>query len=292
MRRSVQTSKRASGATILFALAVLGIALLVACAPPVEEEQAPADGGEDWVWLQETKQELDAKREELGQLRDRIAGKVPEEAEAVAAAGEEAEAAEEGTEEAVPLTPEELAANAETLENEVNALTGEFGERLVAFINAQDMNMGEEMNEIQRGALDMRIDEDIIVAQEYIDKGGNYQKAIDIYRSSLVFDPENEKLKAAMAWAEANRFMTEERFAQVKKRMSQDQVREFLGQVKHGNEREFENNVVGWFYKKEDGGATGVYFRQRRGEWEVYEADFNAIKPTVIEGESEEESAE
>jgi hypothetical protein len=86
--------------------------------------------------------------------------------------------------------------------------------------------------------------------------------------------------------------MTQERFAQVKKGMTKDEVRELLGQVMLSNLREFppakasDRPVEGWFYKKKDGGAAGVYFREKRkgqGDWAVYNVDFDAIKQKVTE---------
>ncbi|MCP4660281.1 MAG: hypothetical protein GY856_33185, partial [bacterium] len=70
----------------LFALGTLTLAVLglVACGPAEEQTEEP-DGGEEWVWLQEAKSNLDAKRLELGELRDRAAGKLPPEPEDAAA---------------------------------------------------------------------------------------------------------------------------------------------------------------------------------------------------------------
>ena len=85
--------------------------------------------------------------------------------------------------------------------------------------------------------------------------------------------------------------MTEERFAQVKKKMTRDEVREILGQVMLSNLREYpERGVIGWFYRKEDGGAAAVYFREKRkgdDNWVVYDTNFNAVKQQVIEGDEE-----
>ncbi|MCG8454860.1 MAG: outer membrane protein assembly factor BamE, partial [Holophagales bacterium] len=108
---------------------------------------------------------------------------------------------------------------------------------------------------------------------------------IGIYDQALSSDPENELLLAAKAEAEALRHMTEERFSQVEKGMSQEEVRELLGTVKSTNVRDFtERNRIGWFYRKEDGGAAGVYFKpgKAEGEWTVESLDFDAVEsPTA-----------
>ena len=86
--------------------------------------------------------------------------------------------------------------------NEVNKLTELFTGQLADFINSQEIYEGEPLTEVQRAAFDMKADEDILVAKEYIEKAGNYQKAIDIYSTALLADPESEKLLAAIrAWA-------------------------------------------------------------------------------------------
>lgn len=272
----------------LYALGTLTLAVLglVACGPAEEQVEEP-DGGEEWVWLQEAKSNLDAKRLELRELRDQAAGKLPTEPEA---AGEAAEGEE--AEEAVPLTPEELAAKITALEEELNTLSDDFGARLAAFLNAQELVVGGELNSLQRQAIDMKIDEDMVLAQGWIDEGGDYQRAINIYTDALRLDPENERIKEAIATAEDLRYMKKERFDLIKKKMTQDEVRELLGQVKHHNVREFpEDNVVGWFFPKDDGGAAAIYFKEKKkgdGNWVVYEADFGAIKQKVLGGEGSE----
>jgi len=249
-----------------FALAALVLAVLAAWAcAPAEEEQKVTDSGEDWVAIGQAKADLDAKRTELAELR----------------AGQGTDAGGEAADE--ELTPEQLQAKITDLEHEINELAIQFTGQLVTYINSQNITVGGEMTANQRQAIDWKVDEDMVVAQEYIDKGGDYQRAIDIYNQSLLLAPGNAKLEQAIADTEANRYMTEERFAQVKKKMTQSQVRDLLGQPKLSNIREFETGVVGWFYKKEDGGAAGVFFRKnRRDEYEAYEVNFTAIERQVV----------
>ncbi|MCP4658533.1 MAG: hypothetical protein GY856_24230, partial [bacterium] len=199
-------------------------------------------------------------------------------------------------EEAVPLTPEELEARITALEEEINTLSDDFNARAAGFLNDQGLVVGGELNSLQRQAIDLKIDEDMVLAQGWIDEGGDYQRAINIYTDALRLDPENQRLKEAIATAEELRHMTKERFDQVKKKMTQDEVRELLGQVKLRNIREYpEDNVVGWWFRKADGGAAAIYFKEKKkgdGEWVVYEADFEALKQQVIGGEEASEAGE
>lgn len=270
----------------LFALANLLLACfaLVACETgPTEEEVKAAKAAEDWAWLEQTKAELDAKRAEVAQLRERIANWDPDaEPDAMEGAEGEAEGTEgdeaEGTAEA-PVTLEDLQAQVEATAKEAVSLADSFAGRLIQFINEQQIGVDSELTDVQRKALAMKSDEDIVLAREYIVKGGEYQRAIDIYTQALIFDPENEKLLAAKAEAEELRYMTEERLGQIKKGMSEDEVRGLLGTPKSSNVREFDNGSVGWFYPKEEPRtAAAVYYQKKKDELKVYKTDFNAIE--------------
>lgn len=253
---------------------VLAMAPIACSTGPTEEEQAAAAQDAEWTWLDETKAELDAKRGELRALREQI------EARAEAAADE---AAEEGEE-----TAEELQAKAASLENELVATSDEFMGRLVGFINDQGIAVGGELTDVQRSAIRMKSAEEIVVAREYIEKGGDYSKAIEIYNQALTFDPDNEDLLAAKAEAEELQYMREDRFDQVKKGMSQAEVRALLGQVNLHNIKEYEERgTVAWFYRKEDNGAAGVFFKEKKkgeGDWRVYATDFDAVDPPSASG--------
>ena len=265
--------------TKLFALAGTALALLVllGCEPEVsEEELKAAKTAEDWAALETAQAELDAKRAELAELQQLIDNPPEEQADeeqAEGAGGEGAEGAEP------PPSPEELAAQAESTQNEVYKLSDDFGAQLVEFINDQGISVGGELSEVQTKAIRMKSDLDIDLAQGYID-GGEYGRAIDIYNQALTLDPDNEKLTAAIANAEARRYMTQERLAEIKKDMTEDEVRELLGTPKAQNVREFDGGVIGWFYPKEDppNTAAAVFFRERKGTLKVYKTDFEAVK--------------
>lgn len=253
-------------------LFALGTVLLLsvgflACQQTSPEDEQEAALADEWEWLKTRKAELEEVRAELAAVREQMA-EAPEEVPEDLAEGEEA-----------PPTRDELAAKAEELKDKARGLADEFGQRLIQFINDQQISVDAERTEVQREALRMKSDEDIVLAQEYIDLGGEYGRAIDIYDQALIWDPDYDRLHAAKAHAEEMRYITEDRFAQVKNQMTQDEVRALLGTPKRTNIRDFDNGVVGWFYPKEEPrAAAGVYFRERKGELLVYETDFDAIK--------------
>jgi len=289
MRREVTLFALLSLILVLFGLAACG---------PVEEEANAGPGAEELAWLKENKPIVDAKRAELQQAQELLAAGELLEAEAEAAGAEtegeaetpegepEAAGGEGGMKPLTEMTQEELEGRVGVLQDEIMGLSDQISEKAVAYLNAGQLTVDGERTPDQQFAIDAKIAEDIVVAQEYIDKGGDYSRAIDIYHMAQQLDPEHPDLLAAIAKAEELRYMTEERFAQVKKKMTEDQVRELLGQVKHTNIRDFEDRgVVGWFYRKEDGGAAGVYFKESKGQMLVYSTDYNAIEQEVREGE-------
>jgi hypothetical protein len=248
---------------ILIALAATG------CGSRGPSEQELANEAE-WEWLQETQQELNAMRQELAELQE-LAAQVATEEVAEEVEGEDVEPAED------PV------ARAAALQEQVETLTEEYTGRLVGLLNADPMIEGEEPTARQLTLLAMKSDEDLILAQEWIDRGGDYKRAIEIYNTALMFDPENPKLQAALAEAEANRYMSQERFLQVKKGMTEGEVRQLLGQANLHNVRKYEDNgVVAWFYPtSETGEAAAVWFEpdKKSGEMKVYQVKFEAVKP-------------
>lgn len=261
------------------ALALLALATiaLIGCSPGdgAEEQQAEVDT-EEWTWLQTTHEELQQQRAELRELRKLARGQEPAEGEEI-------------PEELADLSTEELVAKVEEAEEEIYQTADEFGQRLAQFINSQEISIGGELTDVQRQALRMNSAEAMATAEEFIEKGGDYQRAIDIYNQTLVADPDNEDLKAALASAEELRFMTEERFSQVKNKMTESEVRALLGPVNLRNIKDYpERAVKAWFYRKADGGAAAVWFRETKkgsGNWTVYKTNFEEIKQQVIGGE-------
>lgn len=252
------------GARTGHCLLLVALACLPGCGPEPEERQ---DAGHaevavaQWDWLQENKQRLDAQRRRLEQLE--------------AAADPEAPA-------------EELA----RLRAEVDDLSRELNRRLVEYINANAANAantansasGETPGERQLAAIRMKSDEDILLAREYIEQAGDYRRAIEIYETALAADPENPRLRTGLEAARAQRYVTRERFDQLREGMTQEEVRGLLGPPNVQDVREYpERGVTAWFYPKDaSGAAAAVWFRKEGPPGaapEAYQLDFDAIQP-------------
>lgn len=214
--------------------------------------------------LEEAKKALDASREELAELEAKLAA--PEEPEETAVEGQE------------PFDVEAAKQRVEELKAEIESAADDLGSRIVGFINDDPPLQGEPLNPRQQRAVEMKIDEDILLAQDYIDVGGDYKRAISILEGMQPLAPDHPRLTAEIAKANELRFMTEERFATVKNGMTEEEVRESLGPVNLRNVKEYpDKKVTAWFYRKEDGGAAGVYFQERKGKLVTYKLDFNAV---------------
>lgn len=255
--------------TSVFAVAclVVTVALLVACGPS-QEEQLVQVQTEALAELDAGKQALDAKRQELADARA-----------ALAAVDDEAEDAEDQR--------AELDAAAGKLEGEVIGMSDDFATAIVDFINSDPPVEGEPLSETQQAVIRMKSSEDMVIAQEHIDKGGDYRRAMDIYNQALLVDPENSDLQAALTRAEELRFMTQDRFTQVEKGMTDHEVRAMLGSPNLRNVREYpDRNVTAWFYPTtEAGDASAVWFRPNKaGDNVVYQTKFEAIVKEAGEG--------
>jgi hypothetical protein len=215
--------------------------------------------------LEQAKASLDAKRGELRQLQEKIANPEPQ---------------QEGGEATEAVDIEALKAQAQTLKGEIEDDADDLTGRVVAFINQDPPIAGEPLSPELARAVDMKVDEDIHLAREYIEVGGDYKKAITILEQMQPLAPDNERLLAELEKAKSDRWMTEERFAVVKEGFTEDQVREALGQANLRNIKVYpDRGVTAWFYLKgEDNSAAGVYFKERKGKQTVYKADFNAVK--------------
>ena len=250
---------RKVGVVCLTALAVFAIA----CGPS-EDEQAAAARSEEWTALEGIKGELDDLRGQLSDLEDKIAAADFPDAEDAAAALETAQA------------------EAATLADSVTEKADELMTRLVTYINNDPPTQGEELTPEQLAAFRLKSSEDMITANEFVEKGGDYKRAADILEQALKVDPENPDLQERLAWVQDMRFMTKERFDQVENGMTEEQVRDLLGPVNLRNIREFEDGkYIGWFYLKDPeagGGAAAVYFQKDKDIWTSYRTDFNALE--------------
>jgi tetratricopeptide (TPR) repeat protein len=231
--------------------------------------------------------DLAATQTEIADLEE-LSKVATDDGESAAAA---AESSDEGEDAEPAMLPEEIESKIAQLEDEAKDQSDVLYTKIIEFINSSGLVEGQELTPQQEAAFNAKAELDIAIAHEYIDAGGDYQKAINIYDQALRNNPDNELLLAAKAEAERLQHMDEERFALAKKGMTEDEVREALGTVKHTNARDFpEKSRKGWFYRKENGGAAGVYFKEKNkgeGDWVVEITDFEAVKPPGADDEEE-----
>lgn len=253
--------------SVALALVLFALASLSACSSGKDDEaQAQAARDARLGELQQQKQQLDTARQELAQMRDQLA-----KAENGAPA--------EGETEGETVDVDQLQTQVNQKEAKVAEMADNLNQALVEYINAGAPVEGQPVPEDEQKALAMKSDEDMVLAKEYITEGGEYARAIDIYNAILKFDPDNQKVKQALAEAEADRYMDKERFSQVKKGMTQSQVSELLGPATSPNRRDYpEKNVVAWYYPKSpQGDAAAVWMRKKDDRYEVYATQFDAV---------------
>jgi hypothetical protein len=250
------------------AVGAVGIIGAVGCGPD-SEEAAPAPAAlaadAEWRWLQDTRGTLGQKRAQLAKTEAAARANPP-------AGPARQEAAQED--------------EAARLRHEVETLSTELRRRLVDFINANPPVEGRPMTPQQQEALRMKSDEEILVAQDFIQRGGDYRRAIEIYQAALSVDPGNPRLRQELEKARGMRYMSRERFSQVKEGMSQDEVRSLLGQPNLHNVRDYaDRKVAAWFYPKGPEGAAAAVWFERSGSGSaaarVYAADFDAVPPAA-----------
>ena len=257
MSRIAPLRRPGSAGFAAVAALVFLLASLAACGPS-EEERTNAARAEAWAELEEAQAALNARRGELEQVRAQAAA--PGE-------GEDAEA---------------LAARVEALDEEVGADGEALQQKLVNYINEAEWEIGGEMDEEQRAAFAMMSGEQMYLAQEYVVKGGDYRRAIDILEAARRNDPDNPDLAARIAEYQEARYVTAERLAEVKRGMTEAEVEGILGKPFHSYVRNFsDENVFAWFYPKDpeqhgSGAAVGVFFRE--GDRKVYRTDPNAVE--------------
>ena len=262
-------------------LIVIGLSL-VACGGDSEEAAAVANS-EAEAWIEETKASLDAKRAELAEARNAAAEAALVDDEAVSddeASDDEASEGETDAADATDAAATESPADRVTaLETEITSMSEGFITRVIEYINAQEILEGEPIPPEVQKAFRMKSDEDLIVAADWIERGGDYRRAIDIYTQQLALDPDYDKLKEAIASAEEMRYPNAERFAGVEKGMTEQEVRDILGPVNLRNIHPYpENDAVGWFYGKNPElgrrPPAAVYFQIKDDVYEVYKVEY------------------
>lgn len=179
---------------------------------------------------------------------------------------------------------EELQGRLETLESERDAAF-ETVQGLLADLLNVGINEYPDSPETAE-ALVMYSDEAILVADDMVEKAGDYKKAIDhLSNAESYFDAAGltpyHPLVAKIAELDDWRFITEERFDQIKNGMTKDEVADVAGQVYYRNIKEApDKGVETWLYKKREGGAAAVYFRTKTDK--VYDKDWEAVPAASV----------
>jgi hypothetical protein len=238
---------------------------------PSEEELARARFEEQLTVLQQQYDELQTLRADLAAAQASLA-----EIEAIRERDRTEEQAAEL--EALPTRIEELTtARDEAFDAAQGALTD--------FLNVALNEFPEHPATIS--GLNIYADEAILVADDTVVMAGDYKKAINQLDSALSYyqsldlepyPPLEEKLAELMDM----RFMTQERFDQVVKGMTKDEVKQVAGVPYYQNiQIDEKRGVETWLYRKDDGGAAAIYFRTKTDK--VYNKAFDAVKTRVVE---------
>ena len=250
-------------------IAIVG--LVQGCARgPSEEELALAAFQEQFAELQQSYDALIQIRSDAETTQQSIA-----EIEAI----EERQRSDEQKAELDALTAqlETLTGSAETAFEEVQGMLADF-----LNVGINDYPDSPETAE----ALVMYSDEAILVAQDMVVKAGDYKKAIDhLSNAESYFEAAGltpyHPLRAMIAELDDWRFITQERFDQIQKGMTKEEVAEVAGQVYYRNIQVSESKgVETWLYKKREGGAAAVYFKTQTEK--VYDKRFDAVAATTV----------
>ena len=180
---------------------------------------------------------------------------------------------------------EELPAQIEELTASQDATFEELQANLAEYLNVALNDFPDSPDTVR--ALEIYSQEAMIVAADIVAKSGDYKKAID-HRASAqslfeqsgltTYQPLVDRLKELDDW----RFITQERFDQVKKDMTKEEVIEVVGVPYYQNIKVDEKRGVEmWLYRKREGGAAAISFRTKTGK--VYHLNFDAVKPQVAE---------
>jgi len=238
---------------------------------PSEEELAQAAFEEQLATLQQQYEELQQARADLTASEAMVA-----EIEAIKERNRTDEQKAEF--EALPAAIVEQGTTRDTAYDAVQAT-------LADFLNIA-LNEFPEHPATEQG-LNLYSDEAILIAQETVNKAGDYKKAINqLDAANSYYDsiglPPYQALVDKMAELDDMRFIVQERFDLVKKNMTMDEVKEVVGVPYYQNiQVDEKRKVETWLYRKRQGGAAAVYFKTTNNK--VYNKNFEAVKLKVAE---------
>jgi len=236
---------------------------------PSEEEQAKAALTEQLAAIEQSYQDLQATRTEYDAATARLA-----ELEAMSKLDDQQQAEMDTLRTRIDELAAARDAAAETVQNQ-----------LAEFLNVALNNFPQASETVR--ALEIYSKEGLLTAQDTVLISGDYSKAIDQLRSiqsyyeGVDLEPYPE-LEAAIASYDDWRYITQERFDQIKKKMTKDEVSEIAGVPYYRNiQVDEQRGVETWLYRKRDGGAAAVYFKTNDDK--VYATKFDAVKTKVVE---------
>ena len=177
----------------------------------------------------------------------------------------------------------ELQAQAQEESAAVDTAYDDFQAKLADFLTMALNELPEDPLTLE--GLKIYSDESIRNAEETVAQAGDYKKAIDLLdTASGYFEMLGLELYQPLVDKKAElddaRYITEERFQAIKKRMTEDEVKEIAGVPYYLNMKEdAQRGIAYWLYPKREGGAAAIYF-DKRGR--VYSMKFDAVKTKVV----------
>lgn len=172
------------------------------------------------------------------------------------------------------LSSEEQARKQE-LEQQLKATQTQFDEAFTADQAALSEFLTQTLNDEQlrqaeetKKALQLYAEEAVRNAQDFIDQSGDYRRAIELLQNAEQYFefaglPVPDEMQQALESAKTMRYLTKERFEQVKRGMSPEDVKLITGTPYYMNIRESESGgrkVTSWLFNRADGGVAAIHF--------------------------------
>lgn len=236
---------------------LVGVGVIAGCGGADRREAVARQ--REWASLVRTKHDLDAERRELARAREQLASAAVD---------------PDGT--PADVWAEALGADVAKRERRVGARSAALEDRLVRYVAGFGTLGTAPSSPALQAALHLKSDEDVDVAQEWIDRGGDYRRAIEILETQRHVDSDYPPLERALERARTMRYVTAERFSRLRPGMTRVEVRAALGPVNLRQVlRRPAERLEAWFYPKPGGGRAGVYFRfdPTRRAFVVYQSE-------------------
>src|SRR5581483_9841101 len=211
---SMKSLVRSSSRISLALLAIVSLSAMTAGCRDGVTGRAAAARAREWATITAEKRALDVARTALREERARLRS-APVRADGTLA--DEASAS--------------LQKDVDARERAVASASRALEERLQRFATGFTVRAGEAPPPALVAAVHLKSDEDIAIAQEWIERGGDYRHALAIYEAQQRIDPAYAPLAEAIAHARDMRAVTPARCAQVRPGMSAVEVRALLGPV-------------------------------------------------------------